>query len=185
MTALSRLASLPLPKASSTPGNTEPGPPKFATSTLIRLYLAQGHVDKAYALAQRLCAEDPLDGQALALLTRCEQSLACSLHSRVSQGRLILRWDLKTRLSIRQGAFVHLQLIDASAKRAEPELRHISCDVVKGKRIIPLSFTQGACVSYLALQTKPGDPRSNAPRILAVGAVHRWRHNKELCRTRM
>lgn len=181
MSPLPSLASLPTPSPEPEQGAQDPLSPDFATSTLVRLYLAQGHVDKARALTQRLCAQDPLDGQALALRKRSEQSLTCSLFSRVVQGHLILRWDLKALPADLEGAFVHIHLFDASAKRAEPEARRIRCDAIKGRRSIPLNLTQGACVTYLGLEA----PCGATPRIFAVGPVHRWRHDKELSRTRM
>lgn len=184
MTALPRLDP---PSAQASPSNAGQDPlvPKFASSTLIRLYLAQGHVSKACALAKRLCAEDPLDGQALALLARCEQSLACTLQSRVAREQLLIRWELTSLAALGEGAFVHIHLFDASAKRANPELRRIRCDSLRGKRTIPLNLTQGACVAYLGVGEKSAAQAGTSPRILAVGAVHRWRHAKELCRTRM
>lgn len=180
MIPLPKTASPFTPAAGSNQGSEAPFLPEVASSTLIRLYLAQGHVDKARALARRWSEQNPQDGQALALLTRCQQDLSCTLHSRVHDGSLFLRWELKVAPAD-QGAFVHIHLFDASASRAAPELRRIRCDKLKDKRAIPLNLTQGACVAYLGQDDLTG----RRPRILAVGPVHRWRHNKELCRIRI
>lgn len=64
----------------------------LATPTLARLYMGQGHFDRARTVLDGCLRRDPHDGHALALVRRLQARSDATLVVSIARDRLSLRW---------------------------------------------------------------------------------------------
>lgn len=64
----------------------------LATPTLARLYLAQGHFDRARAVLDACLRRDPADGHALALVRRLQARCDAALNLAIVGDRVTAQW---------------------------------------------------------------------------------------------
>ncbi len=64
----------------------------LATPTLARLYMGQGHFDRARTVLDACLRRDPFDGHALALVRRMHARSDATLAVTILRDRLTLRW---------------------------------------------------------------------------------------------
>lgn len=160
----------------------------MATSTLIRLYLEQGHLDKANQLLNARLDHDPHDAEALALQARIDQAPIGVLKSRLEGSELRLRWRVWPG-STRSPKLPFLLRIHFFSENAEGETtttwQDLECNQAVGQCLVALPPRPQphppwrACVGCLVSkdQEDAPDPTSleaSGSRFLAIGRVHRW-----------
>jgi hypothetical protein len=147
-------------------------PNSLATATIARLYLQQGHYDKAQRVIASLLQAAPRHGEALALAKRldiCDQ--AAITKSRIVNGQIEVTWQVR-RARAADGLVLRIDCFDAQAEGAQTFER--ICEGQSGRVHLPVPTPQGSCVSCLV---ERGELREGLPQplaILAVGRVHHW-----------
>jgi tetratricopeptide repeat protein len=121
----------------------------LATPTLARLYLGQGHFDRARAVLTACLQRDPKDGHALALLRRIDARSDASLAMTLNGDRLLLKWTGVARPSTRSVVVVAIAAMAGTAARWVTSMR---CKDPFGRWECPLPFPRGsasACIGHV------------------------------------
>ncbi len=128
----------------------------IATPTLARLYLGQGHVERARAVIADCLARDPWDGHALALRDRLAARSDATLTIVHDGDALRIAWnavEMPTR------AQVVLVAITQSGAPIATWVTSTRCATAIGSWEIALPFPRGsACACIGRLESGPGRP---------------------------
>jgi len=104
----------------------------LATPTLARLYLEQGHFDRARAILRAALARNPYDGVARVLVARLAPIPAAGLRAAGDRAHLEVRWH---RVERPHTAFVTVRWYDA--RGAELGGQQFACETAAGSRRLP------------------------------------------------
>lgn len=131
----------------------------IASATLARLYLEQGHGNRAHAILGEVLARSPLDGDALALRARLSAPRP-RLSAAVEDDALVLRWQAVT-----EPGRVHLVvcLWGGGGRWPRQWVTSRACTSAFGRHRLPLPFARGVLVASLGWV----DARGYAPQVVA------------------
>lgn len=121
----------------------------LATPTLARLYLGQGHFDRARNVLVACLQRDPHDGHALALLRRIDARSDASLSLTLAGDRLVLKWTGVVDANVRSVVVVAIAPVGGTTTRWVGGVR---CRDPFGRWECPLPFPRGsacACIGRL------------------------------------
>ncbi len=103
----------------------------IASTTIARLYLAQGHRRKAARMLEALLERDPCDGAALHLRDRLEQTFVPTLTASVDEEHLDVSWE-----SVRSAPPRHVVVVSFLGEGTLPRVQVTS---------VPCEEARGAC----------------------------------------
>ena len=120
----------------------------LATPTLARLYLGQGHFDRARTVLSACLQRDPLDGHALAMLRRLDARSDASLTMALANDRLVLKW---TGVASPSRHSVVVVAIAPAAGTATRWVGSVRCRDPFGRWECPLPFPRGSACACIGL----------------------------------
>ncbi|RMG95013.1 MAG: tetratricopeptide repeat protein [Deltaproteobacteria bacterium] len=122
----------------------------LASATLARLYLEQGHLDRARGVIRAALERSPFDGRALVLAERLETLHRASLVLSSDGERLVARWHYVPRP---RTAYMTIQWFD---DRGEALGGHtLACETTGGEREFP--WPSVAAAAAAAIRRCDGD----------------------------
>ncbi len=137
----------------------------LATPTLARLYLGQGHFDRARAVLLACIERNPGDGHALALLHRIEARSEANLVVSTSGDRLVVKWTGVREPTTRSVVLVAIAPVGATATRWVSSVR---CAEPFGRWDCPLPFGRGSVCASI------GRPEASGWTVEAVARPVSW-----------
>jgi hypothetical protein len=114
---------------------------RLATPTLARLYLGQGHFDRARTVLEACLQRDPLDGHALVLWQRIHARSDATVVLTCQADRLVSKW---TGVRDPGRCSVVLVAIAPVGNTATQWVSSMRCDAPFGRWECPLPFARGS-----------------------------------------
>ncbi len=114
----------------------------LASATLARLYLEQGHLDRARAVVRAALDRNPFDGRALVLARRIERLARPGLAGESDGTRLAIRWH---HLSQPHTAYLTVRWFDDAGTLVGGHT--LACETANGERVLfwPATAAAAAC----------------------------------------
>jgi hypothetical protein len=142
------------------------GDDPIASPTLARLYLAQGHSDRARGVLAEVLRRDPYDGVALVLQRRVGKRDPAALACEMEGSRVRLRW---TRVDADAAAHVVLVTFVRETDGARVRVTSVRCRGSNGSWDAPMAARAGAAAACIGALESGGSWR-----VLAVAPPIRW-----------
>ena len=143
----------------------------IATPTLARLYLGQGHVERARAVIDDCLARDPWDGHALVLRDRLAARSEASVTIVHTGDALRLAWN-----AVEDPASAHVVLVAITQSGAPIAtwVTSLRCATAIGSREIALPFARGSACACIGRVEPAGRRTAGGFAVLTVARPLSW-----------
>jgi hypothetical protein len=143
----------------------------LASATIARLYLQQGHFDKAQAVINALLSLSPSQGEALALRERLVKCQKGSIKARMNRGQIEITWQV---LHVDPNSSQHLRIDCFSDGVSSAKSFDHACVEPNGVFTLAAPFSTGACACCLVSRAEGSEASAEPAEILALGRIVQW-----------